>query len=160
LLQRYRVDTVLAQGEVTGALLVPAEGALDAALLHTYAPEGGLWLQSDLPWTPAFRLPAAKLLAHAPGYLVVQASYRAAGAAVPMIVIERRRGERITEYASFPLPVGGAADAAGTAYVVQHLRELRHADEEVGVYVWNNGPDSVLVQGFSVGVTQRDLSVW
>lgn len=157
LLHRYRVDTVLAQGEATGALLVPDERGLDAALLHTYAPEGGKWLQADLPWTPAFRMPAAELLAHAPGYLVVQASYRAAGAAVPMIVIERRRSDRITDYASFPLP---AADAAGTAYVVQHLRELRHADEEVGVYVWNNGPDSVLVQGFSVEVTQRDLSAW
>ena len=42
---------------------------------------GGGMMRSQIP---AFRLPAAKLLAHAPGYLVVQASYRAAGAAVPI----------------------------------------------------------------------------
>lgn len=160
LLERYGIDTVLVQGHVTAVLLVPAEGTLNATLLHVEAKEGGQWLTIAAPWGSAYRVPASKLLAHAPGSLVVQVSYRSAGSAQPTLVIERRRGERITDYESFPLPAGGSPDTSRTAYVVRNLRELRHAEEEVGVYVWNNGPDSVLVKNFKVELVGRNLSAW
>ena len=159
-LERYRVDTVLAKGEVTAALLVPAAGALKATVLQEEAKETGQWLNAGSPWTSAFRVPAAALLAHGPGSLVVQVEYRSTGAAKPTLVIERRRGDRITDYEAFPLSAGSAGDSAQTAYVVRNLRELRHAEEKVGAYVWNNGTDSVLVKDFKVEATGRDLSVW
>lgn len=160
LLQHYKKDTVLRADGCDAVLLVPAEGALQAALLHDGSREGGEWLDKDSPWTAAYRVPASELLARAPGSLVVQVSYRSIGAAEPAIVIERRRNDRITDYESFPLEHGGTGDRLLNACVVRDLRELRHADEEVGVYVWNNGPDSVQVREFKVERTGRDLSKW
>ena len=91
---------------------------------------------------------------------MVRVVYRSEGAADPAIVIERRRGDVITDYERFPLPRSLTGDSLQTAYVVRNLRELRYADEEVGIYVWNDGPDSTLVQQFKVELTNRDLSKW
>ncbi|MBK7246533.1 MAG: hypothetical protein IPI05_02555 [Flavobacteriales bacterium] len=160
LLQHLQVDTVLRADGFDAVLLLPAEGALDATPLHDSSKEGGEWLDQASPWTAAYRVPTSELLALAPGSLVVQVAYRSQGASEPSIVIERRRGDRITDYESFPLPHGGTADSLLTACVVRNLRELRHADEVVGVYLWNNGPDSVQVREFKVERTGRDLSRW
>lgn len=160
LLQHHQVDRVLRADGFDAVLLVPAEGALHATQLHDGSKEGGEWLDQAAPWTAAYRVPASELLDHAPGSLVVQVAYRHTGAAEPTVVIERRRHDRIMDYESFPLPRGGGPDSVQTAFVVRNLRELRYADEEVGVYVWNNGPDSVQVQEFNVQFTGRDLSKW
>jgi hypothetical protein len=158
LLDRYRVDTVLTEGEVVVALLVPSEDKVPGTDLYDSSNKDGELLHGDSPWTAAWRMSAAELLAKAPGSIVVDAAFTAAGRPRPTIVIERRRAERITDYEAIPLSDTGAA--VHTAYIVRNLRELRHPDEEVGAYLWNQGPDSVLVRDLRVRLIPRDLSKW
>lgn len=156
LLRHHRVETVLVEGGTVAALLRPAPGALGDTVLHSGAAPA--WLAGEQPWTMAYRTPAKALLARAPGYLVVQVDYVAQGASKPQVVVEVRRGDEVIDYESYPLP-GGDADTL-QAVVVKHLREFRHPDAEVGVYVWNQGPDRVWVKAWSVGTTARDLKKW
>lgn len=158
LLERHRVDTVIREGGAVAALLMPGHAALRDTLLHGQRWGTGLWLDKTVPWTPAYRVPAGELLQQTPGALVVRVAYIPVGRSVPMVVLERRRDGAITDYESLPLPKTG--DSLHVAVVVRNLRELRHADEEVGMYVWNNGPDSMLVKNVKVETTGRDLSVW
>lgn len=83
LLQHHQVGTVLRADDFDAVLLVPAEGALKATLLHSGSKEGGEWLDKASPWTAAYRVPASELLAHAPGSLVVQVAYLPQGGRSP-----------------------------------------------------------------------------
>lgn len=157
LMENHRVDTVLRAGDAVAARLVPGRVALRDTLLHAEARVGGQWLGTHTPWTSAYRVPVSILLKLAPGSLVVRTSYRAIGEAKAKVVIERRRGDRITDYEVFPLEPG---DSPQTTWVVRNLRELRHVGEEVGVYVWNEGPDSVRVDDLEVELVRKDLAKW
>ncbi|MBS1547526.1 MAG: hypothetical protein JST38_04310 [Bacteroidetes bacterium] len=156
-LQHFRVDTVLTAGRSVAVRLVPGSGSMKDSLLHSNLAK--VWLNKAVPWTKAFRIRTQVLLAQAPGEWVVRTTYRPMGRSVPMVVVERRRNGTITDYESFPLPAW-PADSLHTACVVRNLRELRLADEEVGIYVWNEGPDSVEVETFTVELAHRPLSAW
>ncbi len=157
LLARFHVDTMLQVGDVTAVLLLPGADEKQDTLLHQYTGGAGQWLNAATPWTAAFREEAGKLRQHAPGALVVQAAYQAIGRSIPTVVIERRRGSRITNYEAFPLPM---AAGSHVAYVVRDLRELRYPDEEVGIYLWNNGADSMRVDSFSVHLFRGEMGHW
>lgn len=158
LLDRYRVDTVLTEGEVVAALLVPVEKMNRGTVLYDSSEKGGELLHGDAPWTGAWRISAAELLAKGPGSIVVEVDYATAGRPKPTIVVERRVADHITDYEAVPIPGTGAS--VHTAYLVRNVRELRHPDEEVGVYVWNQAPDSVLVRTLRIRHVTRDLSTW
>jgi hypothetical protein len=92
--------------------------------------------------------------------LVVNVAYASHGRPDAVLVIERRRGERITDYETFPLPLGGPVRTMHQAYVVRNLRELRHTGEEVGVYAWDRSADTLIVSDLRVRAVQRDLEHW
>lgn len=156
LLLHHRVDTVLVEGGTAAALLVPGPGLVNDTLLHGSSTPA--WLTAATPWTPAYRTPARTLLHRAPGSIVVQVDYRAEGGAEPHVVIESRRNGTIIDYESYPLPaIPGAAVQTAT---MKHLRELRWPDAELGIYVWNKGTDSVLVETWRIGTTGEELEKW
>lgn len=156
LLERHHVVNRFEMGLSVAVLLEPGAGRSDS-VFYMDARTGGQWLGGSVPWTAAFRVPVADLLAVAPGSLVVQADYLPRGRCAPTVVIERRIGDRIVDYEAFPLATG---DSIQEAVVVRNLREWRHRDGQLGVYLWNNGPDSLRVDRLRVSIAGKDLAIW
>jgi hypothetical protein len=159
LLDRYRVDTVFAEDGLSAVLFTPDSIARVGTALH-HGPAGNTPLHPGSPWTAAYRISAKELVEHGPGSLVVNVAYASHGRPDAVLVIERRRGERITDYETFPLPLGGPVRTMHQAYVVRNLRELRHTGEEVGVYAWDRSADTLIVSDLRVRAVQRDLEHW
>ncbi len=110
------------------------------------------------PYTPAMRRSAADLMDHDGAWLVADAEVRGAGSARAYVVIERRKNDRLTDFEA--VPVEGEAGGWRPVYAAQPLWLLHDADEEVGVYVWNDGADTLQVRKFRVRIMDRDLSRW
>lgn len=158
LLQRYQAGPVLHAGDVQAVLLRPGPGALVAEELHREMPRPEQWLDREMPWTAAWRQPVDPLMGK--GWLLVITRFRPVGAARPTLVIEQRRQGAITDYEAVPLGPIAAGDSFQEAWVARNLAELRHPGRELGIYLWNDGPDSVQVLGFSVLRTSMDLTKW
>ncbi|MBP8824207.1 MAG: hypothetical protein KBH07_11230 [Flavobacteriales bacterium] len=156
LLQHHHVDTLLVNGGTVAVLLVPGTGLDRDTLLYRSA--GPALLRDDAPWTTAYRVPAASLGAGGASTLVVQVAFRSCGGARPQVVVECRRGDAVIDYESYPLPHACGDEVQAVA--VKHLRELRQAGGQVGVYVWNDGPDSVLVRDWSVALGSAGMETW
>lgn len=162
LLDRYRIDRTERAGELEAVHLVPMEDTtvFGPSLFRLHPPHGQL-LAGGSPYTPAYRVPASDLLARKPGSLVVDVAYTCTRHPKAYVVIERKRGETTTDYETQPIePTASGAGAVHYTYVVRDLRELRHPDEEVGIYVWNDSPDTLVVHDLRVRVTARDLAHW
>ncbi|MCC6839920.1 MAG: hypothetical protein IT230_07155 [Flavobacteriales bacterium] len=157
LLRHHRVDTVLIDGAAAAVLLVPAQGALRENLL--YAGREPTWLSSDQPWTQAYRVPVAVPLEQDQGAVLVHVDYLATGRSAPQVVVEcRNAAGDLIDYESLPLPHMPGDTLRAVA--VKALGELRRGDAELGVYVWNNGPDSVHVVNWRIATTPLDLEKW
>lgn len=110
------------------------------------------------PYTPAMRRGAVEWMDRQGAWLVADAEVRGVGSARAYVVIERRKNDRITDQEA--VPVEGEAGGWRPVYAAQPLSLLHDADEEVGVYVWNSGADTLQVRKFRVRIVDRDLSRW
>ncbi|MEO8734553.1 MAG: hypothetical protein ABI373_09505, partial [Flavobacteriales bacterium] len=161
LLDRYRVDTVLTEDGLSAVLLTPDSTVRHGTLLYqSPTSDRDKALYPGDPWTAAYRVPVKTLLAKAPGFLVVNVSYASHGRPDAMLVIERKRGEHIDDYETFPLPVDGPLRTMHQAYVVCDLRDMRQGEEEMGIYVWDNSVDTLIVHDLRIRVDQGEMGHW
>jgi hypothetical protein len=66
-------------------------------------------------------------------------------------VIERRRGDRVVDHEAIPFTGAVEGDTTWSPFMVlRDRRELRDAALELGVYVWNDGPDTLWVRDLRV----------
>ena len=148
---RYRMDTVLWAGRSSATLLRPlADGEEAGTVLFDGSRQGGQWLEPTTPWTSAYRAPADSLARNASGTLVVYAEVSPTGGARPQVALEQRLNGEVVDYESIPLIAGRHRQGRVEGIVARPLPIPRQAGTELGVYVWNNGHDSVLVHRFKV----------
>jgi hypothetical protein len=160
-LDRYAPRVVERVGELCAVLLSPiADTTVIRRPLFQLDPPGGQALVGPAAYTPAYRVPAADLLAHKPGSLLIDLTYTCTGSPKAFVVIERKQGGLTTDYETEPIVPTLSDGRTQHTYVVRNLRELRYADEEVGIYLWNDSPDTLVVKDFRVRTTGRDLEAW
>jgi len=110
------------------------------------------------PFTTAFRIRVGDL-DHAEGeVLAVDLRYKADLGAHGLVVIERKRDGRTTFYEAVPFQGGAMSDTAWSPVIVlRDRRELREPDEELGIYVWNSGDDTLWVKDLRVRMVRREI---
>lgn len=157
LLDRYHLGAVEHVGDAWSVELLPGPDTASAGR-ELFAQHDQV-LTGASPYTVAYRAPVRDLLAKGRGALVISLEHRSPGQPKAYVVIERKRGGTTTDYETVPLGPAAAGDLRRT-YVVRNARELRHAEEELGIYVWSDSPDTLVVKDFRVRWTVRDLSKW
>ncbi len=134
--------------------LVPL--ASDDRVVFADAFDQPIALSATNPYTKAFRVSAEKLRDGTARALIVDLQFKANARTKGRIVIERRRNNIITDYEAVPNASPNTNDTAWiSAQVVRDIRELRRDDDEVGIYVWNEAVDTLLVRDIRVRTTVR-----
>lgn len=116
-------------------------------------------LHGGIPFGAAIEVPLEELAAFAGKDLVVDLEALGAGAAEASLVIERRRGDRVTDYRRQALSAGDPA-AWWPNYVVVPVDELYRPGEQLRIYAWQPGADTVGVRHLRVRVVEEPLRRW
>lgn len=151
-------DAIHRSSDVQAVRLSREGGGPSWKVIHEAPDTTFILCGAGTPYTPAMRRSAAELMDHDHAWLVADAEVRGVGSARAYVVIERRKNDRLTDFEA--VPVEGEAGGWRPVYAAQPLWLLRDADEEVGVYVWNDGADTLQVRKFRVRIMDRDLSRW
>jgi hypothetical protein len=126
-------------------------GAEGHGLYHDALDGGRALSDPSAPFTPAFRMKVGDMDFAQGDRLAVDLRYKAAPGVKAFVVIERKRGDTVTDYEAVPFTAVAGAEQDWNAFMVlRDRRELRDPQEELGVYVWNNGVDTVWVKDLRV----------
>jgi hypothetical protein len=120
-------------------------------VLHLDPLGGGAVLASPgAPYTAAYRQRIGDM-DHATGRkLCVDLKFAGRPGARGYVVIERKRGDRAVDYEAVPFEVKAGDGTWSSFMVLRDRRELRDPDAELGVYVWNDTPDTLRVKDLRV----------
>ncbi len=103
------------------------------------------------PYTAAYRQRVDDLRHASGSQLCVDLRFKAQAGARGYLVIERRRGDRVVDHEAIPFTGAVEGDTTWSPFMVlRDRRELRDAALELGVYVWNDGPDTLWVRDLRV----------
>ncbi len=117
------------------------------------------WLTKDAPFGSGCALSMDRLRDFRGGSLVIDIEAAAPADAEAVIVVERKFGERTTDYRSLPI----ASNAKGTSnacYAVVAVDELYRPDEELRIYLWSHHGDSLSERGLRVRATPEKFIRW
>jgi hypothetical protein len=126
-------------------------GAAGHQLFRDRLGDGMALSSPGAPYTPAFRQRVADLRHAIGSQLCIDLRFRAEPGAKGYLVIERRRGDRVIDHEAVPFTGAAAGDTTWSPFMVlRDRRELRDEGQELGVYVWNDGADTVWVKDLRV----------
>lgn len=111
----------------------------------------------DAPWSPAYRIVVGDLARIEGDVLAIDLEYRSAPGARGMIVIQREREGRVPFYEAVPINDPHRSDTTWTpALVLRRRRELRDAQEELAIYVWNGAADTLWARNLRVRMLRSE----
>ncbi|MCC7501398.1 MAG: hypothetical protein IT229_02635 [Flavobacteriales bacterium] len=111
----------------------------------------------DDPYTTAFRVRVGDLDYAEGALMAMDLQYRARPGAHGMVVLERKRNGKVTNYEAIPFVAADVSDSAWTPVLLCRSRkELRDPEEELGIYVWNDAADTLWVKDLRVRMLKCD----
>lgn len=110
------------------------------------------------PYTAAYRVPIRDLRSAYGDHLVIDARFHGSPGTQGRVVMERKRGDRTTDYRTVPFGMDGTDGREHSVYVVRPIDTLGSDDEELVIYLWNES--SVPVTILELRVRLMELEEW
>ena len=158
ILDRYATEMVSTDARGTHLVLRPRPEPAAWTVLHASDTSARHWLTAADPFGSGCRIVLDSMRGACDGALVIDLQASAPRPADAVVVVERRRGERTTEYRALPIRVHGPTEAP--CYAVQPVDELYRPGEELRIYLWSNQGDSLQERGFRVRAADRCFESW
>ncbi|MCB9184377.1 MAG: hypothetical protein H6591_10695 [Flavobacteriales bacterium] len=158
ILDHYATEMVSTDARGTHLVLRPKPEPAPWTVLHAVDTSARHWLTAADPFGSGCRIVLDSLRGARDGALVIDLQASAPRPADAVVVVERRLGERTTEYRALPIRVHGPTEAP--CYAVQPVDELYRPGEELRIYLWSNQGDSLQERGFRVRAADRCFESW
>ncbi len=115
-------------------------------------------LHAGHEYSPAFRRLAGDLTRNGQRALVVDLNFEPRGRCKGLLVIQRTLNDRTVDYEAVPF-VSSDTVSRGirSRSFARDLRELRFPEEELAVYAWNLGPDTLLLHDLRIRTSPRNV---
>lgn len=159
ILDNWEATAVRDHGRATLVRLEPREAAPPWRLLHATNDTASRWLTKESPFGSGCTISMDQVKGERSGSLVIDVITTAPTEASAMVVIERKRGERTTDYRALPIRAEPGI-GTGICYATVPLDELYRPGEDLRVYLWSHRGDSIAEQGFRVRVAPRAFRWW
>ena len=116
-------------------------------------------LSASSPFGSGTKLKLGDLEPERRGSIVVDLVATSPNGADAVIVFERKREDRTTDYRTLPIRVegGGRPDPC---YAVLPLDEVWRPDEELAIYLWSHRGDSLSEQGMRIRAVPLSFYSW
>lgn len=118
------------------------------------------WLDQGSPYGSGCSFELDALRQERKGTLVFDMECAADEPAHAVLVVERKLGERTTDYRALPIDLPAPAGATITAYCTLPLDEMWRAGESLKVYTWSPQGDSLAMRHFRVRVAPERFDKW
>lgn len=157
ILDRWDAEVIARRGRSMHLRLTDRALPLQGRVLlapDTLAPR---WLSSDSPYGGGITFALDSVADLRDGCLVVDLLGMAPRSAKAMVVLERKAGERTTEYLALPI---AAEEAERPAYAVQPLDEIWRPGESLKIYVWSHQGDSLRERALRIRAVPKRFHAW
>lgn len=115
--------------------------------------------QPEHLYTPAYRTSSDSLLDMDHRALMVDLAFRPHGRCSGKLILQRSYRGRTTDYEAVPfISPDSSCTRPCTFTLVRDLRELRYRGEELSIYAWNLGTDTITITDLQVRTSPR--AVW
>jgi hypothetical protein len=159
ILDHWTVSSVERSGLAT-LLRLEARTALPPwTVIHEERLPAPRWLRKDAPFGSGCNLSMDRLRDFRGGSLILDVEAAAPEDAEAVIVVERKFGERTTDYRSLPI-ARKAKGTSGACYAVVAVDELYRPNEELKIYMWSHRGDSLSERGLRVRATPEKFNRW
>lgn len=116
------------------------------------------WLHADASFGSGLSLTLDSLIEFRDGELVVDLWGSAPRPAEAVVIFECRLGDRVTDYRALPIAIRGIEEEP--CYARLPLDEVYRRGQELKIYLWSNGGDSLQERAFRVRAAQRRFVDW
>lgn len=159
ILDHWTVSSVERSGLATLLQLEARTAPPPWAVIHEELLPSPRWLTKDAPFGSGCNLSMDRLRDFRGGSLILDVEAAAPADAEAVIVVERKFGERTTDYRSLPI-ARKATGTSGACYAVVAVDELYRPNEELKIYLWSHRGDSISERGLRVRATPEKFIRW
>ncbi|MBL0128723.1 MAG: hypothetical protein IPP83_14970 [Flavobacteriales bacterium] len=155
--------TVLEKNERNGSVLLhldPRTSPANWRLLFQQPDTNSRWLTNEAPFGSGCTVHLDQLANDRNGSIVVDLLAGAPTSTEAVIVVERKHGEKTTDYRALPVRPSTDPHERSPLYATIPVDELYRPGEELKIYLWSHHGDSISEQGFRVRVAPRTFYAW
>lgn len=131
----------------------------DDATLYSLPATPPMVLHAEHAYSPAFRTQVGDLLKGGHRSLVIDMDFEARGRCKGLLVFQRTLNGKTTEYEAVRFV---SSDTLGrgtkTWALARDLAEFRFPEEELAIYAWNQGPDTLVIR--NIHIRTSPYKVW
>ncbi|MCC6938322.1 MAG: hypothetical protein IT226_08885 [Flavobacteriales bacterium] len=154
---------VLEKKERNGSVLLhldPRTSPANWRLLFQQPDTNSRWLTNEAPFGSGCTIALDELVNDRNGSIVVDLLAGAPTSTEAVIVVERKHGEKTTDYRALPVRPSTDPHERSPLYATIPVDELYRPGDELKIYLWSHHGDSISEEGFRVRVAPRTFYAW